>query len=185
GGHRRAGRVAAGAGTVRRGGPGAVPGPLRRAGRAGRASGAGAGQPRRLRGTGPGPGRGWGPAGGHRRRRAPRACRRGQREKAMSDWLFDLGNTRFKAAPWDGGAPGEAQAWPHGEDLHRAPVPRGRRAWLASVAGPAMTAAVLERLHAAFDEVHLARTQAECAGVRVAYPNPERFGVDRFLALLA
>lgn len=103
----------------------------------------------------------------------------------MSDWLFDLGNTRFKAAPWHGGAPGEAQAWPHGEDLHRAPVPRGRRAWVASVAGPAMTAAVLERLHAAFDEVHLARTQAECAGVRVAYPNPERFGVDRFLALLA
>jgi pantothenate kinase, type III len=103
----------------------------------------------------------------------------------MSDWLFDLGNSRFKAAPWDGGAPGPVQAWPHGEDLHRAPVPRGRRAWVASVASPAMTAAVLERLHANFEEVHIARTLPGCAGVRVAYPQPQRFGVDRFLALLA
>lgn len=103
----------------------------------------------------------------------------------MSDWLFDLGNSRFKAAAWDGGAPGPVQAWPHGEDVHQAPVPRGRRAWVASVAGPAMTAAVLERLHAHFDQVHVATTRAECAGVRVAYAQPHRLGVDRFLALLA
>lgn len=103
----------------------------------------------------------------------------------MSDWLFDLGNSRFKAAPWDGGDPGPVQAWPHGEDVHRAPLPRGRRAWVASVAGQAMTAAVLERLQAGFDEVHVATTRAACAGVRVAYPQPHRLGVDRFLALLA
>ena len=31
----------------------------------------------------------------------------------MSDWLFDLGNSRFKAAHWQGGADiGEARAWP-------------------------------------------------------------------------
>src|SRR5690606_4534143 len=103
----------------------------------------------------------------------------------MSDWLFDLGNSRFKAAPWSGGAPGQVQAWPHGEDIHQAPVPRGRRAFVASVASQALTAAVLERLHANFDEVHVARSQAGCAGVEVAYRQPRRLGVDRFLALLA
>lgn len=103
----------------------------------------------------------------------------------MSDWLFDLGNSRFKAAPWDGGEPGPVQAWPHGEQVHQAPLPRGRRAWVASVAGQAMTAAVLQRLQAVFDEVHVATTGATCAGVRVAYPQPHRLGVDRFLALLA
>ena len=35
----------------------------------------------------------------------------------MSDWLFDLGNSRFKAAPWHpGGGIGEVLAWPHGAD---------------------------------------------------------------------
>ena len=103
----------------------------------------------------------------------------------MSDWLFDLGNSRFKAAPWEGAAPGPVQAWPHGEDVHQAPLPHGRRAWVASVAGQAMTSAVLERLRANFQQVHVAATRAECAGVRVAYPQPHRLGVDRFLALLA
>lgn len=103
----------------------------------------------------------------------------------MSDWLFDLGNSRFKAASWDGGAPGAVHAWPHGEDVHQAPLPRGRTAWVASVAGEAVTASVLARLGAHFDRVRVATTRAECAGVRVAYPQPHKLGVDRFLALLA
>ena len=32
--------------------------------------------------------------------------------------------------------------------------------------------------------MRLARTSAQCAGVRLAYPEPQRMGVDRFLALL-
>ena len=103
----------------------------------------------------------------------------------MSDWLFDLGNSRFKAAAWEGGAPGPVHAWPHGEAVHQAPVPRGRRAWVASVASQALTSAVLERLHGQFEQVHVASTRAECAGVRIAYPQPHKLGVDRFLALLA
>ena len=103
----------------------------------------------------------------------------------MSDWLFDLGNSRFKAAAWEGGAPGPVHAWPHGEAVHQAPVPHGRRAWVASVASQALTSAVLERLHGRFEQVHVASTRAECAGVRVAYPQPQKLGVDRFLALLA
>ena len=33
--------------------------------------------------------------------------------------------------------------------------------------------------------MQVARTLAECGGLRVAYPQPQRMGVDRFLALLA
>lgn len=109
----------------------------------------------------------------------------------MTDWLFDLGNSRFKAAPWHGGGGiGEVLAWPHGADALVAgdasdgPLPRGRRAWVASVAAPALTTQLLALLRERFDEVHVVRTLAECAGVRIAYPHPGRLGVDRFLALL-
>jgi type III pantothenate kinase len=109
----------------------------------------------------------------------------------MSDWLFDLGNSRFKAAPWRaGGGVGEVRAWPHGAgalaaaDEGQDPLPRGRHAWLASVAAPALTGQVLALLHERYAQVHVAHTLAECAGVRVAYAQPQRMGVDRFLALL-
>ena len=108
-----------------------------------------------------------------------------------TDWLFDLGNSRFKAAPWLGGeVVGEVQAWPHaGADLVHgdagsAPLPRGRCAWLASVAAPELTGQVTALLEQRFEQVRLARTSAQCAGVRLAYPEPQRMGVDRFLALL-
>ncbi len=52
------------------------------------------------------------------------------------------------------------------------------------MAAPALTSQVLALLHERFEEVHIARTLAACAGVRVAYPQPQRLGVDRFLALL-
>jgi type III pantothenate kinase len=109
----------------------------------------------------------------------------------MSDWLFDLGNSRFKAAPWCASEGiGEILAWPHGADALAAgdashgPLPSGGRAWVASVAAPALTTQVLTLLRQRFDEVHVAQTRAECAGVRVAYAQPQRLGVDRFLALL-
>ncbi|WP_028919389.1 type III pantothenate kinase [Pseudoxanthomonas suwonensis] len=109
----------------------------------------------------------------------------------MSDWLFDLGNSRFKAAPWHGGTDvGEVLAWPHGADALAAgdtshgALPRGRRAWVASVAAPALTTQMLDLLRQRFEQVHVARTSAECAGVRIAYAEPARMGVDRFLALL-
>jgi len=109
----------------------------------------------------------------------------------MSDWLFDLGNSRFKATAWRAGAGiGDVLAWPHGIDNLAAGgaavdgMPRGRQAWLASVASPVLTAQVLALLRGRFEQVHVARTQAECAGVRVAYAQPQRLGVDRFLALL-
>ena len=111
----------------------------------------------------------------------------------MSDWLFDLGNSRFKAARRrpDGGI-GEVLAWPHGaeamasgDDAGQVPLPRGRRAWVASVAATALTTRVMALLRERFEEVQVARTLAECGDLRLAYPQPQRMGVDRFLALLA
>ena len=107
----------------------------------------------------------------------------------MSDWLFDLGNSRFKFAPLAGEVAGSVQAWPHGAESMTAAaleaLPCGDTAWVASVAAPALTTTVMALLHERFACVEVARTLHECAGVTVAYARPEKFGVDRFLALLA
>lgn len=106
----------------------------------------------------------------------------------MSDWLFDLGNSRFKFAPLTGVAAGSVQAWAHGAEAMtaeaRAGLPQGDTAWVASVASPALTAEMLDVLKTRFTQVRVARTEAQCAGIRIAYARPEKFGVDRFLALL-
>lgn len=105
----------------------------------------------------------------------------------MSDWLFDLGNSRLKAAPVEGDSHGDIVAVAHGGDAASlAPVlpERGRVAHLASVAAPALTTALLDQLARRFDRICIARTQAAFAGVRIAYAEPARLGVDRFLALL-
>ncbi len=107
----------------------------------------------------------------------------------MSDWLFDLGNSRFKFAPLQGNRAGDVQAWAHGaEGMAAQPehsLPSGRIAFVASVAAPSLTAAMLDQLQRRFEQVRVVRTTGECAGVRIAYAKPEKFGVDRFLALLA
>lgn len=107
----------------------------------------------------------------------------------MSDWLFDLGNSRFKFAPLQGMRAGDVQAWPHGAEAMPAAaldaLPSGDTAYVASVAAPSLTAAMLDVLQARFRHVRVARTEAEYAGVRIAYADPGRFGVDRYLALLA
>jgi type III pantothenate kinase len=58
-------------------------------------------------------------------------------------------------------------------------------AWLASVAPAQQTAALVTALEAAGVRVHLVRTQGELRRLRIAYAEPSRLGVDRFLALLA
>ena len=107
----------------------------------------------------------------------------------MSDWLFDLGNSRFKFAPLQGNRAGSVQAWAHGAEAITASaleaLPRGDTAWVASVAAPALTDEVMQILQGRFDKVQVARTLPRCAGVTVAYARPEKFGVDRFLGLLA
>ena len=107
----------------------------------------------------------------------------------MSDWLFDLGNSRFKFAPLQGVQAGAVQAWPHGAEAMPAEqlqaLPSGDVAYVASVAAPALTRSMLAILQGRFRSVRVAHTEARYAGVRVAYADPGKFGVDRFLALLA
>jgi len=107
-------------------------------------------------------------------------------------WLLDLGNTRLKLARVDGADPVTPLALAHADDgfeaaLRRAiaPAARGEGAWLASVASEG-TRSTVERVFAEFGlTLRRATTRAECAGVRIAYADPARLGVDRFLALLA
>jgi len=111
----------------------------------------------------------------------------------MTTWLLDLGNTRLKVAAWQPGQGlGAVQAWTHGAVdfaplLQRwlAGVQAGDACWLASVAGSELTAAVAEALASRGNPAVRARPRPECAGVRIAYAEPSRLGVDRFLALLA
>lgn len=109
----------------------------------------------------------------------------------MSRWLFDLGNSRLKFAPLhDDGSIGPIQAFAHHE--HRFPAGlmaalplQAASACLSSVASPLLTATLVEALASRFQCISLARTHACLAGVRIAYAEPARLGVDRFLALLA
>lgn len=108
-------------------------------------------------------------------------------------WLLDLGNSRLKVASWQPGTGlGEVQAWAHGAadfapSMQRwlAGVQAGDRCWLASVAGSELTAGVAEAIASRGHAATRARTRPECAGVRIAYAEPSRLGVDRFLGLLA
>lgn len=101
------------------------------------------------------------------------------------DWLFDLGNSRLKLAPWRGGADvGPVDALASTGDGWMGRLPGGRTAWVCSVASPARTAALLGALAAGFDRVSVARTPRVFGGVRVAYAEPAQLGTDRFLAML-
>ncbi len=109
------------------------------------------------------------------------------------NWLLDLGNSRLKAAAWPGrGRLGEVHAWSHGAtDFPATWLPwleqlrPGDTCWLASVAGSEISAIVAEQLARHGCPAQRARTLPEAAGVRIAYAEPSRLGVDRFLALLA
>jgi type III pantothenate kinase len=109
----------------------------------------------------------------------------------MTTWLFDLGNSRLKCAPLR--ADGEADVDAVREIAHDGSAfasfdvlpPVFELAFVASVAGPALTATLLDALAQRCSRISLARTQRRCDGVRIAYAQPRRLGVDRFLALLA
>ena len=109
----------------------------------------------------------------------------------MNRWIFDLGNTRLKCAPLnDDGSLGAVHALGHDEagfvEALGALLPADvDAACLASVASPELTQAVLEMLTSRFQRISIARSVTQLAGVRIAYVEPARLGVDRFLALLA
>ncbi len=111
---------------------------------------------------------------------------------ASATWLFDIGNTRLKWARADLLDSGNAYVFPHSQtadadalDAAFAEVRSGDHVWIASVASPMLAAAVAAALHRRGAHLASAITQSAYAGVRIAYADPARLGVDRFLALLA
>lgn len=108
-------------------------------------------------------------------------------------WLFDLGNSRVKAARLVRGEPADVLAmdWEHPRwvaSLRKAldRWPRPERVWVASVASAervAKTRAALAGVEA--DRIEWLRTPRRAGGVTNSYARPERLGIDRFLAMLA
>lgn len=103
--------------------------------------------------------------------------------------LVDVGNTRLKWALWDGELqPGEpllhqgdpwaafaSRTWPAVEEVWLSAVPRlGEAARWQSVVQASCGIAP-----------QLPRSRAEWQGLRNVYPQPERLGIDRWLAMVA
>lgn len=107
----------------------------------------------------------------------------------MSVWLFDLGNTRLKYVRHGvAGGIGEVASLDHhaGEDFSQLPDEvRGEIAWVSAVASSAVRAALMAALGPRFPRISFARTLSRCDGLQIAYAEPARLGVDRFLSLLA
>lgn len=108
----------------------------------------------------------------------------------MNTWLFDLGNTRLKCAPLLSDGAGPAVALPHRQGelpaaLDAALPERLDVAHVASVASEPLRVALLQALATRAERISLARTQSAFAGLRIAYAQPHKLGVDRFLAMLA
>ena len=106
-------------------------------------------------------------------------------------WLLDLGNTRLKMAPLHKGARGELTAMPHGDDDFEVALRahfdahEGDEAWLASVAPVDTTSHLRALMQDLGIEVQRVQSRAAMGRLKVAYAEPARLGVDRFLALLA
>lgn len=105
--------------------------------------------------------------------------------------LIDLGNTRLKLALAEGRRVQAAQAFPHAEAdfddqlaswLEANTIPDSL--WLASVARPELTVRVVDVFTRAGHTVRRIETQPQALGLRVAYAQVERLGVDRWLGLL-
>ncbi len=108
----------------------------------------------------------------------------------MTYYLFDLGNTRLKYAPLrDDGRIGDVVAVAHdGEALSAgwdAALPtRFDAAALTTVGSATLRTQLLDALTARCGQISIARTVAQFGDLRIAYPNPEALGTDRFLAML-
>jgi type III pantothenate kinase len=105
--------------------------------------------------------------------------------------LVDIGNTRIKWALYDGKKLGQ-----HGNTVHRdvrdaalqtfaRTLPKEvTRLFVANVAGDAMAEGVRSVIGGRA-EIHFIAVTPERFGVRCAYAEPQRLGVDRWLAVLA
>ena len=108
-------------------------------------------------------------------------------------WLFDLGNSRAKAARLERGEPVDVLAfdWDRPDFVAAmrdalARWPQPARVWIASV----VSAERAEKMRAVLDSIEARRiewlrTPRSAGGLTNSYAKPERLGIDRFLAMLA
>ena len=107
--------------------------------------------------------------------------------------LIDLGNTRLKWALCAGGAVSTRGAFGHTDvaivpllEREWATLPRVERIYVASVAPLALDIDIETFARSRFGvETTFVRSPASALGIRNAYPEPHRLGVDRFLGLAA
>lgn len=108
----------------------------------------------------------------------------------MTTFLFDLGNTRLKYAPLhDDGSIGAVAAVAHdGEtlpaDWDTALPARFEAAAVTTVGSATLRTRLLDALTARCGRISIARTVPRFGDLRIAYPQPETLGADRFLAML-
>lgn len=104
--------------------------------------------------------------------------------------LIDVGNSRLKWALACGGVLTVGDAIEHHSDPAAAFVRIGAGAvdavWIADVIGGNLRAALLRTVRTCYRlEPHFAASESSRAGLVCAYAQPQRFGVDRWLMLLA
>lgn len=108
----------------------------------------------------------------------------------MSLLLLDVGNSRLKWAAADAAGVGEGGAIEHGGNPAAAiaaiDLARVDAIWIANVTGATLGDKLAAVLKLRFGTApKFAAVQAEYAGLRAAYAEPQRLGIDRWLALLA
>jgi type III pantothenate kinase len=102
--------------------------------------------------------------------------------------VIDIGNTRLKAALADGDRLRPLPAFATSASLDAATwaaIPDVDAIWIASVASDAINESVQRSLHRFDVSPRFVTSSAAACGVRNAYAEPQRLGVDRFLALVA
>ena len=104
--------------------------------------------------------------------------------------LIDIGNTRLKWACAGPGGLGEATALPHDGDpalvLQSLPMLHPTEVWITQVTGAAQESALADAVQRRYAlQPQFARSGAEWRGLRSAYREPQRLGVDRWLAMMA
>ena len=107
--------------------------------------------------------------------------------------LVDDGNTRLKWAIWSDGVLHAGGAFAHSDtsladevSAHWGSLPQPRSVHVASVIAADREQALAERINAAFGlAAEFVRSPARALGIVSAYREPQRLGVDRFLAMAA
>lgn len=104
--------------------------------------------------------------------------------------LLDIGNSRLKWACYEGATLTSATAQVHAGDaaatIAEIPAQAVDAVWVSQVMGGAHEAAIITAVQQRFGCVpQFARVQKNFHGLTVAYADPSRLGVDRWLMMLA